>query len=72
MKILCTDTPPGRSAARIRLSPSGVLPGVVLALALDLLFGWSWAWAQPDYAPAHWTPPVGCDKWWTSGADALA
>jgi hypothetical protein len=28
-------------------------------------------WAQPDYAPAHWTPPA-CLKYWDSGAEALA
>ena len=23
--------------------------------------------AQPDYDPAHWVPPVGCDKFYTTG-----
>jgi hypothetical protein len=38
-----------------------------MALAAGLLFKGTLALAQPDYAPAHWTPPVGCDKWYTSG-----
>ena len=25
------------------------------------------AHAQPDYAPAHWSPITGCTKWYTSG-----
>ena len=35
-------------------------------MALPLLTA-TLAFAQPDYAPAHWVPPVGCDKWYTTG-----
>jgi hypothetical protein len=35
-------------------------------LAAGVLLGAAMAWAQPDYAPAHWSPPS-CTKWYTSG-----
>src|SRR5664279_4587412 len=38
-----------------------------IGLAAGLLFRGTVALAQPDYAPAHWTPPVGCTKWYTTG-----
>jgi hypothetical protein len=38
-----------------------------MGLTAGLLVKGTLALAQPDYAPAHWTPPVGCDKWYTSG-----
>jgi len=28
--------------------------------------------AQPDYPPAHYTPMVGCEKWWDNADDAVA
>ncbi len=39
-------------------------------LLLPLLFGafgGNSVLAQPDYAPAHWVPPVGCTKYYTTG-----
>ena len=72
MKTPCTDTPPGQSAARTGLSRDCLLPSAVLVLSIDLLAGLSVARAQPDYAPAHYTPMVGCEKWWSSPADAVA
>ena len=38
----------------------GMSAGVFLGTTLA-------AWAQPDYAPATWTPP-GCTKWYTTGS----
>ena len=38
-----------------------------MGLAVGLLVNGAAALAQPDYGPAHWVPPTGCDKWYTSG-----
>jgi alpha-tubulin suppressor-like RCC1 family protein/N-acetyl-anhydromuramyl-L-alanine amidase AmpD len=38
-----------------------------MGLTLGLLVKGTMAWAQPDYASAHWVPPTGCDKWYTTG-----
>src|SRR5664279_35593 len=58
MKSLCTDAVFTRNLTRLPKRSIGVSVGVVL--------GTTMAWAQPDYAPAHWTPPS-CTKWYTSG-----
>jgi autotransporter-associated beta strand protein len=42
------------------------VPKLSLGLAAGVLLGTVMAWAQPDYAPAHWSPPS-CTKWYTSG-----
>jgi hypothetical protein len=43
-----------------------LLPARSIGLAAGLFLATTMVWAQPDYAPAHWTPP-GCTKWYTSG-----
>ena len=58
MKSPCPDTASAWEPTRLPMKSIGVSAGVFL--------GTTMAWAQPDYAPAHWTPP-GCTKWYTSG-----
>ncbi len=48
-----------------RISCFAVLKCFVLLAALG--FSAAESQAQPDYAPAHWTPMVGCSKWYTTG-----
>ncbi len=48
------------------MRPALMLSFPVLSAAW-LLGGADTASAQPDYPPAHYTPPVGCTKWYTSG-----
>jgi autotransporter-associated beta strand protein len=67
-----TRIPAGQHAARTSLGRDYLLPSAGLLLAIDLLAGLSVARAQPDYPPAHYTPMVGCEKWWTTPADAVA
>src|ERR1035438_8385925 len=67
-----TGTPAGQHAARTGLGRDYLLPSAGLLLAIDLLAGLSVARAQPDYAPAHYTPMVGCEKWWCTPDDAVA
>ena len=67
-----TGTPAGQHAARAGLGRDYLLPSAGLVLAIDLLAGLSVARAQPDYPPAHYTPMVGCEKWWVNPADAVA
>jgi autotransporter-associated beta strand protein len=43
------------------------MPLTSLGISAGVVLGTSMAWAQPDYAPAHWTPPS-CTKWYTSGS----
>ena len=38
-----------------------------MGAAMGLLAGGAVALGQPDYAPAHYVPPVGCTKWYTTG-----
>ena len=38
-----------------------------MGLTFGLLAKGTLALAQPDYAPAHWVPPTGCTKWYTTG-----
>ncbi len=54
-------TPPGELNCFFlsRLGFMGLTVGVLVTGSLAL--------AQPDYAPAHWVPPTGCDKWYTTG-----
>ncbi len=55
---------PGQSGSTPRPLPAHRrLIGLTAGLLLNSVF----AWAQPDYPPAHWVPPVGCDKWYTTG-----
>lgn len=58
MKSLCTDAAGGWKPVRAWKLTLGLAAGVLLGAAM--------AWAQPDYAPAHWSPPS-CTKWYTSG-----
>ena len=36
-------------------------------ISLAVLAAGSSLRAQPDYGPAHWVPPTGCTKWYTTG-----
>ena len=59
MKIGWNDIGPRQRGVRDCLKPFLPVGGLMLGTAA--------AWAQPDYPPAHWVPPVGCTKWYTSG-----
>ena len=67
-----TGTPAGQHAARTGLGRDYLLPSAGFLIAIDLLAGLSVARAQPDYPPAHYTPMVGCEKWWSTPEDAVA
>jgi autotransporter-associated beta strand protein len=58
MKILCTAPTSIPDSRRAAMKSMGVCAGAVL--------GTTMAWAQPDYAPAHWSP-AGCTKYYTTG-----
>jgi autotransporter-associated beta strand protein len=58
MKPYCSNAASGWRPAR--------LLGKFLCGGAVAILGTAIAWAQPDYAPAHWTPPS-CTKWYTSG-----
>ena len=55
-----------RPGSRSAVPASGDSSPLAALLALSMLTS-TMALAQPDYPPAHWVPPVGCDKWYTTG-----
>src|ERR1022692_1731171 len=64
---------PRNRVMKMRYTPSGqttpwapARPGL-MGLTFGLLAKGTLALAQPDYAPAHWVPPTGCTKWYTTG-----
>ena len=63
MKSLYTAAPSTHDRLRLLSISIGMSAWIILGIRM--------AWAQPDYAPAHWTPPQ-CVKYWVNGADALA
>ena len=52
---------PRKRGVPVRTGAALMWPALGLAMKTTL------ALAQPDYPPAHWVPPVGCNKWYTSG-----
>jgi hypothetical protein len=54
-----TDLILARKPGRTLTIPIGLSAGMLLGTTMAV-------WAQPDYAPATWTPPS-CTKWYTTG-----
>src|ERR1051325_1008763 len=55
------------TSSPLRIQPLNLTTWKTLGVTSGAFLAAGAALAQPDYAPAHWSPITGCTKWYTSG-----